>query len=164
MDISIRGKSSKLCNKEIRYAANFCMNQLISKRLSDNITCRIDLNPKEVASTIDDYYDWASIEPEENYWEPPYRRFVITAYSKCPRHVLLTKLFHEFVHVKQYATGEMHDLAADNMVRFRKKRYINDTRDLKAYKKLPWEKEAYKLEGTLYRAYRDHLKQNQIKF
>lgn len=165
MHVTIRGKNPNISHKEIKYALNWCMEQFISKRLSANISTRIDLKVINDRFLYDDFEELATIEPEENYWEPPYRKFIITVKApKCTRECLLEVLFHECVHIKQYAVGELHDLAGNDMVRFRKRRYKNKTECYKSYKNLPWEKEAFALEKILFYNYTFHLNQTGKQF
>ena len=63
---------------------------------------------------------------------------------------ILTWLAHEMTHLKQFVRKELYDYQ-DGSVQWKSKRYI---RNLK-YDDMPWEKEAYRLEGKLYKELRN---------
>jgi hypothetical protein len=58
---------------------------------------------------------------------------------------MLTTVAHEMVHVKQYARGEHAELAR-GVFRWKRKYYSMDT----DYEKMPWEKQAHKLEKRIW--------------
>lgn len=153
MRLKIFGKSPNISNKEVRYACNFFAEQLMSKRLANRLHLEIKFDPTMMQ-------DYAEIGPHENYWESPYRRFQMSIDPTCIKWLLLTTFAHEFYHIKQYATGQRHDLLNDK-IRFNKKYYHAD--QIK-YDECPWEIEAYSGERPLYRLYRDHVKANKLVF
>ena len=65
------------------------------------------------------------------------------------RENILTWLAHEFVHLKQFLRKELWDYD-DNTTQWKTKRYKLNTI---TYDDAPWEKEAYRLESKLYKAY-----------
>tara|TARA_B100001093_G_scaffold6187_1_gene6250 strand:- start:19482 stop:19946 length:465 start_codon:yes stop_codon:yes gene_type:complete len=77
---------------------------------------------------------------------------------------MIQTLAHEMVHVKQWARGEMqdiydHDDGSPTKTRW-KSQFINIKRV--SYTDLPWEKEASRIEKTLYNEWLEHLKTKTI--
>jgi hypothetical protein len=56
---------------------------------------------------------------------------------------LITTVCHEMTHVKQYATGELKEV--DYGAKWKGRRFSDEM----AYSKLPWEKQAFKMEKEL---------------
>ena len=74
------------------------------------------------------------------------RTFEIEVDKKLNINELVTTICHEMVHVKQYARNEMTDECVQNGNATWKGRKVNPKT---VYYKLPWEKEAYKLQDKL---------------
>lgn len=115
---------------------------------------------------------------EDNAWMTPIdytpnlRSFKVVIDTSNPRHRQLTYLAHEIVHIKQYARGEMRDrfvqVRSPRGVKYQLKEVRFKTwifnPVLVEYNKQPWEIEARKLQGKLYKSYRDHLKTIDMDF
>jgi hypothetical protein len=123
---------------------------LLPPNLLDKLSIRIDF-----FSGIPDHEGFsAATVPISN-------RFLIGLSRTLSRQLALRTLAHEMVHVKQWAKGELRVLyseSGEKTAECWKKRVYRTNRDgnLKArYGKLPWEREAFGLEETLYRAFSD---------
>jgi len=134
----------------IRKAARWFGSALLSKRLLKNIELTIYMNrtmpDKGECECLDD-----NVAP---------RRFAIYLSTKQTIFCQLITLAHEIVHLKQFATNQLFDYANDNNLTRWNKSIIN-VNDF-AYRDLPWEKEAYKLQRPLTRSYKQWLKENEI--
>lgn len=155
MRIRIHGRNRKVERKELRYAIKWMCQQLMPELHEDLF---IELHMKRLQ--------------DDNAWMAPIehtqvlRAFRVILDTSLPRHRQLTYLAHELVHVKQYAKGEMRDryvqVRSPRGVKYKlkdvrfKKRFIDPV--LVEYNKQPWEVEARRLQGKLYKDYRDHLK------
>jgi len=63
---------------------------------------------------------------------------------------LAITVFHEMVHVRQYFKRQLRDEAFGNVKTWLGKMYCEDT---VGYHKLPWEKEAFKLQEVLFKQF-----------
>ena len=71
------------------------------------------------------------------------RMFTIEADRKLGIKDLVTTICHEMIHVKQYARKEMDDWSGTGVTRWKTKTFNAENTN---YYKLPWEKEAYRLQ------------------
>ena len=71
------------------------------------------------------------------------RMFTIEADKKMGIKDLVTTICHEMIHVKQYARKEMDDWSGTGVARWKTKTFNAENTN---YYKLPWEKEAYRLQ------------------
>lgn len=153
MKLWVRGHSRALSREEVRYLIQWAGETLLG---------RCDPYVKIVIRLRDQMEDGdkGTCEILDELHRP--REFRITALNKGRKASQISTLFHEMVHVKQWVKGEMRDYAPEtNMCRW-KKRIID--RDKIKYEDEPWEKEAYRMERTLYRRYIKHLKKEEISF
>ena len=68
---------------------------------------------------------------------------------------LFSTLAHEMVHVSQYVRGDLED-GRMGRVRWKRRFYKDAETGTRAYYRLPWEREAYKLQGPMtMRLFRD---------
>lgn len=74
------------------------------------------------------------------------REFEIRLDSKQSTNDLLTTLCHEFVHLRQYATGQLIELSRKPLFKFKKNYYPKGLH----YDDQPWEVEAHDLERKLF--------------
>lgn len=152
MYITTRGsdrKTQKLC-KDI---AQFCAENLMGKRLSNNISLRI-----QFVKQLDKY----NAAEGDAIWEDDElrpREFTIRIREGMPLSKKLRTLCHEMVHVKQYAKGEMKQMwRPARTTKFQGAFYPDDL----DYWDQPWEIEAFGREDGLYtrwvdnRGYTDH--------
>lgn len=152
MEISIRGKNKRISKKEIKYMLNYFASILLGKRLSKNIYLRVDF--KSLGPAL-----WGLSSPLHDE-DGKQREFSILVDPKISRSRQIKTFAHEMVHIMQYARGELKLLHGDDYKWMGKKVTISD----KHYRKMPWEKEAWKSEKYLSQFYKDHLKLNNVKF
>jgi hypothetical protein len=129
----------------LRKAAVWILPYLVGSRLAANLRVTIRLFAGIEKERIKGDCEWidTNIRPRE---------FMIRIGSTLSPRMQLLTLAHELVHVKQYARGEMFDCANGGELT-RWKRTLIDT-DLMAYRDIPWEREALKLERPILSAYR----------
>ena len=84
-------------------------------------------------------------------WANSAHSFRIRAEKQLSTKTLITTLAHEFVHLKQFAKGELKFLSKYDI--WNGKVYYHDT----SYEMAPWEKEACELEDGLYKRYMNIL-------
>jgi len=114
------------------------------RRLASNVHVTIHMSRKLDALGFCDYDD------EES--RP--RDFKIRLSSHCSRADIVETVAHEMVHVWQFATGKLVDLA-DGRSKYDGHKY--DRNDM-SYGELPWEVEAYNMEESLIRLWIDNEK------
>jgi len=139
--IRIFGCKTNICLKEeLRHAAQFFLNELIPrKRILD---LSISMTP--------DFFEQSGCFGE--CWQNDTHLYNIRLDAKLKKRDRLTTLAHELVHVKQFARGELHFGCGTD--KWFGKPYPVST----PYSRLPWEKEANRLEKRLYSAYLKHIK------
>lgn len=141
MVISVRGAKDKEFTSAIKQASYFFTKTLLSKRLYQNIDVQIFVLDKLHAGgycyTLD---------------SSPHREFIIELKRTPYKIITLKTLAHEFVHLKQFATGAVKfgHYKNSNVTRWNGV-YYNDE-DLN-YWDHPWELEAYGLENSLVAKY-----------
>lgn len=149
MKVSIRTKGGAVLTpferNVIRQAAIFYGEVLMSKRINDNLDIRINLH--------DQYYknhgflgDTMPLDCEESY-RP--RSFEINLDRTKRLKTIVFTLGHEFIHVKQFAKGELKDGKRGNKVIFHKVKFDDDN-----YWESPWEIEAYGKECGLWQKFK----------
>jgi hypothetical protein len=139
--ITFRG-GTKEQKKLAKSLAEFCLDKLISSRLSNTLDIRIVFKPKLYKKTDSygetTYYEDSNIPPKD---------FLIEIDSKLKMRSMLETIAHELVHVKQWATGEMRE-TKDNFITKFKKDIINSNKV--SYWDQPWEIEAMGREEGLF--------------
>jgi hypothetical protein len=146
MYLSITNLPKKITRKEVRSAAEFFANMLMSTRLLDSIGIILKFTKVKGAK--------ASV-----YQDPDIpRNFCIEMDTGLTRKLIIKSLAHEMVHVWQYASGKMKDYVREpGKVRFGEKIYDYSI-ESEEYWFLPWEIEAYGMEVGLYQHYLMMLK------
>lgn len=146
MRLYIRGRSRSLSQEETRRAVKFFVEQALGPRLAKNVKI---------------FLEWRRYPGEKGHCEwrdqnayP--REFSIGCNPDLKRPTALKTLAHEVWHVEQMARGRLMDCLRDSRFSRWKKRVVDEERV--PYSKLPWEREAYKMEERLYRRYVDFLK------
>ena len=131
---SIRGADIK---RQVRDAANFFMNELLSSRKSKNthLEIRFIKLPKNI-------HGYCCIH-EDDYNPNNPTMFSIDISPTLTLEKIITTLAHELVHLRQFREKQLK--YRDKYTLFRGYAYSLDT----PYEKEPWEKEAYKLEKSL---------------
>lgn len=140
--IIVRGGTAKQ-RTALRHASHWMRGYLLGNRLAKNVTLNISLSKTLFQDgTVGecDFID-SNIHP---------RHFTIKIAVKQSVKQLLLTLAHEMVHVKQFAKDEMFDYAQEHLTRW-KKRIINLKKTPHA--ELPWEQEAWNLQGHVFSAY-----------
>lgn len=154
MKINIRKNSKEsLSKKKIRDFVLFCANELkLSKKMQKNITIIVNFLPLNFMDGTTEFLD-DNLKPRE---------FLININKRNNKKRQLITLAHEMVHVKQYVKGELYEyVSARYHGRIRWKKMIYKYEDsFFLYLFSPWEKEAYKKERKLYRAYLEYIKNN----
>lgn len=163
MRISVRGPNTKVSKKELRFATDFMMGLLLSKKLKDNIYVEVISHPNMLnEGGHEKLADCIWIDREHS---PREFRIRLNA-NKCKR-VQLLSLAHEIVHVKQMAINEMRSIyrrGPEHSVYHIKWKtdYVN-AKEVH-YFDLPWEIEAHGREYGMYVRYMNHKTENKIKF
>lgn len=149
MQLSFRRKSSKVNRKITRELIEFCADQLLTPRLSQNIHITVTYLPNILAGKHRSY-GWVTKDG------PPPRNFSIACDDGLSIQMTLRTLAHEMVHVRQYATGQLIDYTRwEDRYRWKGKRFRwNPNCSRKEYKtKYPDEREALRLEKVLWRKF-----------
>lgn len=133
-----------------RSIAEFCINKLISFRLSKSLDIRIAFKKilfKQTESYGETtYYEGSGIPPKD---------FIIEIDSNLTLRTMLETVAHEIVHVKQWATGEMKETKNNFITKFRKHKVNSQKID---YWDLPWEIEALGREEGLFILWAEEMK------
>jgi len=139
MQLSITG-GSKSQKRYARDIVEFCADKLMSKRLQANLTIKLHF-----VKLHEKYRQMGNCIWEDDQYRP--REFVIEIDPSARLRRVLESICHEMVHVKQFAKGEMRDLAGAEKVSFLGQKY-----DLGAdeYFERPWEIEAHGRELGLF--------------
>jgi len=125
-----------------REVLQFAADRLISKQLQKKIF--ITLAVQSLPANVNAFCEW-----EDNYINP--REFKITLSPRMSLEKKIQAIFHEMVHVKQYAKNELRERFQPNHKMYWKKEFID--RNEVAYRDLPWEVEAFHLQDVLTLAY-----------
>ena len=133
----------------VKRAALFYAENLLSKKLMDNIYVQIKFNDKI------DVYGYASVEEYNDSGKP--REFLIELNPGIGARDILETLAHEMVHVKQFVKNELIDLPSTVFIVsvFKNMKYnLNRV----AYFDQPWEIEAFGRERGLTKEYFEKVK------
>ena len=143
MNLEIKGKAKNVKSRTICDAVEFYAGHLLTKRLKNKISLKINISKSNLPDNIDGFCDWM----DDN--KSP-RDFEITVRPNLSKEETLTLIAHEMVHLKQHATNQLFDYARGTTCRYNGKVYDRDKID---YWELPWEIEAYGRERGLYVRY-----------
>lgn len=141
MKVSVYGKSPHINTKLLRKASRFYIRQLIPD-IYDKIEVKISILQKLIK---DDVECWGYCTPKNIKQKNP-KIFHIYLHQDMNKHMMLKTLAHEMVHVKQYAKNT---LTKDNAGRYKWKGEV-----VTAYWSAYYEKEAYRRENKLYKAFK----------
>lgn len=154
MRVILTGKSNRISKKEVRYILDYAAQRLLSERLSNNIEVYVVFKAFDTKESGFCY--------PEDFGERSHRFFCIEVNTNKTRRNQIRTLFHEMVHVKQYAKGELRDdRRSTQLSRWLGELHKDEDYD---YWELPWEIEAYGREEGLYRMYTRHKKLEKVKF
>lgn len=138
MKITIRGKSERISNKDIRYALRFFSSHIFRR------------SPKvEVRVYFKEMKHMAECAPDAN---PAI--FHITLNANASAFKTRRALAHEIVHVRQFMTGDLFDYERfPDMVKWKGERVVFSEKDDEKYYLSPWEVEANGYEYGLCKLY-----------
>jgi len=158
MDLSARGKSTKLSRKEVIEAVGFFYSLLVpSKRSRKLIRIVVYFKPMPWKMHGQTY----TMRGHQQGRNP--KSFCIQLNNRLSRHKQLQALAHELVHVKQFAQNELgvSDTRKGQTFTKWKRSTVNETK--RDYYELPWEIEAFGREVGLYKRYTKFLKTSHEK-
>lgn len=150
MRIHVRGKNKKVSRDEFKYALEWMLSLIMSKKLMCNLNVILEF--------IEERGLKGSTECADTEYKP--RNFKIRIDPNLSRHNQLKTLAHELVHVKQFAMGEMRYTKYREWIKWFKQSIQSEETD---YWDLPWEIEAFGREYGMYIRYVEHLAKNKIK-
>jgi hypothetical protein len=155
MQIYTKGSTRKT-QKLAKDIVRFCAEKLMSKRLAETLTIRIEFHKEPLDGSLefdgDCCYEDDELRPKE---------FLIRVNDNLRVNKKLRTLCHEMVHVKQYATCEMKYMSRPaRFTKFQGELYPDEL----DYWDSPWEIEAYGREPGLYSRWVDSrgLAKNEI--
>jgi hypothetical protein len=141
----------------VKKAARWMLGYTLGNRLANNIdlTIRFEESLKDTAI-------YATVMWEDNNHRP--RVFDMEMCNHISDRMLMRVLSHEIVHVRQYATGDLKDLALQaDYSKWKNKLIKTDGQGRVRYWDLPWEIEARHQEKEIFREWRNahgyHFKQ-----
>jgi hypothetical protein len=159
--LTITGRNPSIQKKLIKQAVDFALPKLLSPAVLKKLKIAI------IIKELDDYTGGCDVIKSRK-GNP--RSFQIVVDRDISKKAFLESLFHELVHIKQYALGEMKDKSVKpnygDRVSYRGKYYQNDEsspKDEDLYWDSPWEIEAYGREYGLYWRFKKHLKKLDIQ-
>lgn len=151
MKVSIRTKKNATLTpferNVIREAALFYGETLMSKRITDNLEIRINLH-NQYLKNHGYLGDTMPLDCDDGY-RP--RVFEINLDRTKRLKTIVFTLGHEFIHVKQFAKGELKDGKRGNKTIFHKIKFDDENI---SYWDCPWEIEAYGKECGLWQKFK----------
>ena len=153
MEVSIRG-GTKSQKSYARSIIDFCAEKLMSKRLAKTLVIKLHFTP-----LYEKHRQMGNCMWEDESYRP--KEFLIEIDPSARLRRVLESICHEMVHVKQFARGEMRDLAGAEKVSFLGQKY-----DLGAdeYFERPWEIEAHGRELGLFVRWAEKHKLGHLKW
>lgn len=152
MEVNITGRPRNITKKETREVLEWIARELrvnhYKTPLSININFKKDLKKKTG-------YKGSAIWDDDNH-RP--KQFTVEIDAGISYRLSVTTLIHEMVHVKQYAKGQLKDLLRNFSLKRWGTKLIDEEKI--AYKQLPWEKEAYRLEKIYYKNWKAYKRKN----
>lgn len=153
MKISVRGRNENLSKPEIRFvlrtfAALLIESSRIVKNLDVHVKC-LKLDPLD--------FGYCSPRDFDRYQS---REFTVIVNSQHDRKKQIRTLAHEMVHLKQYALGELWQYGCGDYKWMGKRLPLDEG----AYRKLPWEIEAWNSEESLVKYYQKTLREAGMRF
>ena len=150
MKLYFSGKHNAVTRKELRYAAFFFAEELISSKLMPYIFIKIIVEDEseDMDNTV------GSTRWVHDNHNP--RIFEVRISPNQNRLNTLGTLAHEMVHVKQYVNGELKQYVMREGWRWKNKVMMDDDEGM-YYSKLPWEREAYRKQQKLLVSYMTNL-------
>jgi hypothetical protein len=154
--IHITGGTRKK-QKMVKEAARWMLGYALGSRLANNIELEIHFE-----ESLKDTPVFASVFWEDSNHKP--RAFDMELCNHIKDRLLFRVLAHEIVHIRQYATGQLKDMAIKvDYCRWKNKLVKVEGEGRVKYWDLPWEVDARKHEKEIFKAWRDahgyHFKQ-----
>lgn len=147
MKITVTGVHKSLSKKEIIRMVEWSGHKLMTDRLLDKLSIQVVF--KKFTNKFSGY-----CYGDKN------KTYIIEVNTNKTKRNQVRTLFHEMVHVKQFAKGELKFYTYKHELAKWMGEEHNDT-DYE-YCDLPWEIEAHDRESELYRMYTTHLKNNKV--
>lgn len=158
MKISAIGKNEILSKKEIKYLVRHCLSQLLHTKSLKYVDLKVYSKVFPYGQRTSDFGNCTYIGKSEITGK---KHFEILLNISCNRKTQRIILCHECVHITQFYTGQLR-LDGTGQYFMWGKTMVDD--DKCNYYKLPWEKEAWKLQEKLYVNYIEHIKENNLRF
>ena len=134
-DIHVTGGNARKRNM-VRKAARWMLGYALGTRLANNISLDINLD-----EGLKDTRFYGSVFWEDSNHRP--RSFDMELCNYLKDRMLYRVLAHEIVHIRQYATGDLKDLATHaDYCKWKNKMILTEGRGKVNYFDLPWEVEA----------------------
>jgi hypothetical protein len=154
--ISVSGGSPHK-RKLVKNAARWMLGYTLGNRLASNITLKIRISSELKNSNI-----YGSVIWEDDNHRP--REYDMELCNFIKDRMLFRVLAHEIVHIRQYATGDLKDLAAHaDYCKWKNKMVKAEGRGSGSYFDLPWEVEARRDQEEILREWKTahgyHFKQ-----
>ena len=154
--ITIEGGSRRK-KKLVKDAARWMLGYVLGNRLASNIDLNIRFEEDLKNTPI-----YANVTWEDNNHKP--RVFDMEMCNYITDRIMMRVLAHEIVHIRQYATGDLKDLALQaDYCKWKNKLVKVDGQGRVRYWDLPWEIEARLHEKEVFREWRNahgyHFKQ-----
>lgn len=146
--ISITGGSSYK-RKMLKRAARWMLGYALGTRLANNITLKIRIDESLVNTKF-----YGSVIWEDDNHRP--RSYDMELCNYLTDRTLYKVLAHEIVHIRQYATGDLKDLATQaNYCKWKNKLVQSEGKGRISYFKLPWEIEARRDQEVILREWKE---------
>ena len=140
--ISITG-GDKHKRKILKNAARWMLGYTLGNRLANNIKLKIRITEKLKESNF-----YGSVVWEDDNHRP--REYEMELCNYLKDNMLYRVLAHEIVHIRQYATGDLKDLASHaDYCKWKNTMVQSEGRGSGSYFDLPWEIEARKQQGII---------------
>lgn len=146
--ISITG-GSPFKRKMLKRAARWMLGYALGTRLANNITLKIRIDDSLINTRF-----YGSVIWEDDNHRP--RSYDMELCNYLTDRTLFKVLAHEIVHIRQYATGDLKDLATQaNYCKWKNKLVQAEGKGRISYFKLPWEIEARRDQEIILREWKE---------
>jgi hypothetical protein len=136
-------KLSPLQKDVIIEAVNSALDVLVSKRMKKTLSFEIEIKK----DMFKERNVWGDMDVEDDEKSPKFYNITLNYSGVESFAKMLETLAHELVHVEQFATRRLRNLAKPFTVAYEKNHY--DTLKMPYYQR-PWEIEAHELENSVY--------------
>tara|TARA_B100001939_G_C16910325_1_gene604270 strand:- start:874 stop:1383 length:510 start_codon:yes stop_codon:yes gene_type:complete len=136
-------KLSPLQKDVITEAVNSALDVLVSKRMKKTLSFEIEIKK----DMFKERNVWGDMDVEDDEKSPKFYNITLNYSGVESFAKMLETLAHELVHVEQFATRRLRNLAKPFTVAYEKNHY--NTLKMPYYQR-PWEIEAHELENSVY--------------